>query len=936
MSIPSIGRYRVVRKLGAGGMGQVFLAFDDQLQRSVAIKLVGRHLAGDPDARKGLLREAQAAAQLDHENICAVHEVGDADGQTFIAMAFVEGATLADRLVNRPPGMAEAVGIATQVASALAEAHAHGIVHRDIKPANIIVTLRGQAKVMDFGLAKAVVTTDGDTAEAITAPGLAIGTVPYMSPEQARGEDVDTRSDVFSAAVVLYEMVTGRHPFAAASPADTVAAILRQEPAPLARFANGVPAELERIVAKALAKAPGERYQSTRDFELDLRALLKTMTDGRPLTPAPAVVGGSLGPVARRRRRRETRRFSSRAAWSMGALAILGFAGAAYVWNGHSTAPLLTERDTMLVASFDNTTGDAVFDGALRQALALQLEQSPYLNVFPDQRVAEALRLIGRSADERVTADLAREICQRQGLKAFAVGSIAPLGTGFVLGVEVVNAVSGDVIARGQQQAASKHDVLRAVGRLATGLRGALGEALSSVFAYDTPVERATTQSLESLKLYSQAATIPESQALGLLERAIALDPGFASAYARASVMYGNAGQKQKAVEYAGKAYELLARVSERERATILGLYESQVTGNYWKAVDALESHLRQYPRDAVANNNISAMLNRVGQSQRAIAPARTAIGLRPHPAGYNNLAEALLGLNRLTELQLALNEAVSGKHDTIPTHRWLYQLAFVNGDAAAMRAQDAWADAHAATSAAQLWQADAAAFHGRLAASETLARRASASLSQRDQRENGARALLQLARWQAAYQECPRAVASIDGAQALVPAIDPPQTAAVLATCGAVSRSQALARSAAEGPPQHTHLRGLHLPLAGAALALQSGQPRQAVTLLEVTRPYESWNEFHTNYLRAQALMAGGQFALARAEFQRILDNRGWGLVSPLWALSHLGLARASAARGDTAAARQSYAAMQKIWADADDLALVRAARREAERLVP
>ncbi|HEX7295431.1 MAG TPA: protein kinase, partial [Pyrinomonadaceae bacterium] len=598
-----ISRYRILKKLGAGGMGEVYLAEDQKLGRKLAIKVLSEEYTTNKDRLNRFEQEACAASALNHPNILTIYEVGHDDGRHFIATEYIDGVTLRQKLSEGRIETREILDIAVQVAAALEEAHGAGIVHRDIKPDNIMVRRNGYVKVLDFGLAKLAdnstdrTPSDGEAATRVlvhTDAGVVMGTSHYMSPEQARGKPVDARADIWSLGVVLYQMITERLPFEGETGTDVLVAITQKEPPPIARFAPDVPAELDWIVMKALRKAKDERYQTIKELITDLRRLRQKLEfevelersvapeslTRSNLTPVPAspTVADKVAPTITK----SAPTMSSaeyivkgigrhKIAAALIAVVIIGVISAWFFYF-NKTRPL-TDKDTVLLADFVNTTGEPVFDGTLKQALSVQLSQSPFLNIFPEERVRETLRYMNRAADERVTRDVGLEICRRQGLKAVLIGSISSLGSNYVITLEALNAQTGDAIAREQTEAASKEKVLSSLGTAASSLREKLGESLSSIEKYDVPVEQATTSSLEALKAFTRGneerAKGKLSEAAALYEQAIKLDPNFAMAYARIAVFYGNTGQLEKAKGYVAQAYALKDRVSERERLYI-------------------------------------------------------------------------------------------------------------------------------------------------------------------------------------------------------------------------------------------------------------------------------------------------------------------------------------------------------------------------------
>src|SRR5437763_2703068 len=545
-----IGHYEVLSLLGRGGMGEVFLAQDTSLGRKVALKLLRSDFTRIEERLRRFQQEARAASALNHPNILTIYEIGHDGSLHFMATEYVEGETLRQHLSRARLTMGQTLDVAVQVASALAAAHQAGIIHRDIKPENTMVRSDGNVKVLDFGLAKLTEPKTIDTAaptlpQVETAPGVVMGTFSYMSPEQARGLAVDARTDIWSLGVMIYEMAAGRQPFEGETASDVMSLILQKEPPPLAHSLPEVPAELERITRKALRKDKEERYQTIKDLLIDLRNLRKElelsaeMERSAPPTGTAMSSGQSAAATAHSASSAEyiVAEIKQHKRAAVGALALILIASAASFFYFHRTkASALTEKDTILIADFVNTTGDAVFDGALKQALAVQLEQSPFLNIFPDERVQETLRLMNRPPETRVTRDVAREICERQGLKAMLVGSIAPLGSHYVIALDAVNARTGDVLDREQTEAESKEQVLSVLGKTATHLREKLGESLSLIQKFDAPIEQATTSSLDALKAFTTGTERymagKNLEAIPCLKHVVELDPNFALSYA--------------------------------------------------------------------------------------------------------------------------------------------------------------------------------------------------------------------------------------------------------------------------------------------------------------------------------------------------------------------------------------------------------------------
>ena len=974
----SISHYRILEQIGVGGMGVVYKGEDTLLGRFVALKFLPDDVADDAQALERFRREARAASTLNHPNICTIHEIASFEGKWFIVMEFIDGLSLKYRIAGRPLPLYELLSVGVEVADALDAAHSQGIIHRDIKSPNILLTKRGHAKILDFGLAKldrSRAAIQANQEDDVTTAGTMMGTVAYMSPEQICGQPLDFRTDLFSLGVVLYEMATGNQPFQRPTTGSTFGAILHEAPIPPVRLNSQLPSKLASIIDHSLQKNRDSRYQTAAELRDDLQRLKTELERMRqaadpPFAPVPKssdedVLLLSETPTAAidsvtAAKRLETKRRTWQIVLVVGTLVAMSTIGVLLYYPLRHAQALAT-RDTVVLADFENQTGEAMFDDTLKQTLSIALRQSPFLNVVSDAKVASTLQLMMRPTDLQLTPGVAKEVCLRSGSKAFIGGRISPLGKKYVIDLSAVNCQTGDVLGQQQVQSKSQEEVLNALGDAAVRLRHELGESLTSVHRFDVPLSQATTSSLEALKAFSLGvrAGLQKSttQSIAYYQRAVELDPNFAAAYRGLASGYASLAQTGRASEYLGKAFQLRQHVSEREKLVIAADYYRFVSGELDKAAQTYEEWIENYPLDDSAYNSLAITYASLGKYDKAAEANREALRLAPEGGGpYMNLGNVLLAQQQITEASKMEHAALDRQLDDYILRSELYAVAFLTRDASELSTQTSWFLAQQESEHFGLaLESDTAAYTGHLHQARELTHRAVEAALHTDNKENAGVWQENAAIREAAFGN--HAEARRDALRGIE--LSPTSQGVLLeaslafAMAGDRKRAASMAQNLDGHFPLDTQVQSLWLPTIGAQIALDMKQPRAAIDRLQMTKNLDFGQiQFINNlsclysiYIRGEVLLQAGEGAVAGTEFKRVLDHGG--LVWNCWtgALANLGLARAYELESRNAPREQksglhdkavsAYSDFFALWKDADsDIPILKQARAEYERL--
>jgi serine/threonine protein kinase/tetratricopeptide (TPR) repeat protein len=939
-----LGVYEIGSLLGAGGMGEVYRARDPKLNRVIAIKVLPEATAADPDRRARFEREAQSIAALSHPNIVTIHSVEEADGVLFLTMEYVEGKPLSDVIVKGGLPLPQILSLAIPLADAVSAAHQKGITHRDLKPANVMVTADSRLKVLDFGLAKLANASPVDdrltglATAALTGEGRIVGTVAYMSPEQAEGKPIDHRTDIFSLGVMLYELATGERPFLGDTSISVLSSIIKDSPQSVMALRPSLPRDLSRIIHRCLVKDADHRYQTAKDLRNELEDLKRETDVGPQATdhlssPSKQSTESAAIPMAPTPPKRRTIwRAIATAATVVGVGVIVAF-----VYLSRPRA--FHERDSVVIADFANTTGEPVFDDTLKEALDVQLRQSPFLSVLSEQRVQGTLRLMGRWRGDKLTPDVARDLCQRTASKALIAGSIAQLGKSYVISLDATNCRTGDTIDKRQAKAASQDEVLTALGSAADQLRRGLGESLASIAKYDAPIQDATTKSLDALKSYSLGMLTRrrqgETASLPFFRKAIEQDPDFALAHARLSTVLSNLGESQPSIDEIRKAYELKDRVSEPERLYIIARYNGTVENSLPKTIDTYQIWIQTYPNDYVPHANLAIAYRQQGEYAKAVEEFQIAIRLAPdEPLPYSTLANSYMSLAKLDEAHKTLDAAIARGMDSAVFRAGLYVIAYLKKDDADMARQLEAARRFSDSFQTLPAQTIVALSRGRLAQARELAMQyESESIAKTGLKGSAANLWAEVAQASAEVGDKTAARAEMQKSLALGRSTNTLlSSAGTLATVGDAAGARKTlddARRSLPAAPSPEIERTFQT--ISATIRVRSGE-KGAVDALPLPK---SDDDISGRFMIGWANLAEGSAEVAATRFKEIIDNQR-PTASMSSAMAPLFYGRALVKLGQTDEARKAYEQFFNNWKSADPgLPILMSARLEYTKLL-